>query len=141
MPVHSGYGTQATMFSAQLRGVRTATGQETGGTGDDHTQMGGGGRMDLIERKAAIDAVGYYSLHSGDKLLFADKALKELPSAQPEIIRCKDCKYWMPHTQLGFDEDNDVYHDYCEKLIPEDEWYAFQRKDDDFCSRAERRTE
>lgn len=39
---------------------------------------------DLIERQAAIEAVGYYSLHSGDKLLFADKPLKELPSAQPE---------------------------------------------------------
>ena len=39
---------------------------------------------DLISRQAAIDAVGYYSLHSGDKLLFADKPLKELPSAQTE---------------------------------------------------------
>ena len=36
---------------------------------------------DLISRQAAIYAVGYYSLHSGDKLLFADKPLKELPSA------------------------------------------------------------
>lgn len=39
---------------------------------------------DLISRQAAINAVGFYSLHSGDKLLFADKPLKELPSAQPE---------------------------------------------------------
>ena len=38
---------------------------------------------DLISRQAAIDAVGYYSLHSGDKLLFADKPLKELPAAHP----------------------------------------------------------
>lgn len=37
---------------------------------------------DLISRQAAIQAVGYYSLHSGEKLLFADKPLKELPSAQ-----------------------------------------------------------
>lgn len=36
----------------------------------------------LISRKAAIEAVGYYSCHSGDKLLFADKPLKELPSAE-----------------------------------------------------------
>ena len=40
---------------------------------------------DLISRQAAIDAVGYYSLHSGDKLLFADKPLKELPSATPTL--------------------------------------------------------
>ena len=45
---------------------------------------------DLISRQAAIDAVGYYSLHSGDKLLFADKPLKELPSAQPERT-CVNC--------------------------------------------------
>lgn len=49
---------------------------------------------DLISRQAAIDAVGYYCLHSGDKLLFADKTLKALPSAEPsfenstEIKRC-----------------------------------------------------
>lgn len=40
---------------------------------------------DLISRQSAIEAVGYYSLHSGDKLLFADKPLKELPSAQPTV--------------------------------------------------------
>lgn len=64
---------------------------------------------DLISREAAIDAVGYYSVHSGDKLLFADNALKKLPSAQPEQktarwVRMKDsddgycsnCKCDMP---------------------------------------------
>ncbi len=40
---------------------------------------------DLISRQAAIAAVGFYSLHSGDKLLFADKPLKELPPAQQWI--------------------------------------------------------
>lgn len=44
---------------------------------------------DLISRQAAIKAVGYYCLHSGDKLLFADKPLKELPTAQPERKRGK----------------------------------------------------
>lgn len=76
-----------------------------------------------------------------EALDMAIEALKELPSAQPEIIRCKDCKYWMPHSQLGYDEDNETYHDYCEKLIPEDEYYAFYRDADDYCSRAERRTD
>lgn len=55
---------------------------------------------DLISREAAIEAVGYYSLHSGDKLLFADKPLKDLPSAQPEIVRCKDCRYYMRSDEL-----------------------------------------
>lgn len=58
-----------------------------------------------------------------------------------EIVRCKDCKHWLPHTQFGYDEDNDVYYDYCAKLIPEDEYYAFQREANDYCSRAERRTD
>ena len=35
---------------------------------------------DCISRQAAIDAVGWYSCHSGDKLLFADNVLKQLPS-------------------------------------------------------------
>ena len=37
---------------------------------------------DLISRQAAIEAVGYYSIHSGDKLLFADKPLRELPTIE-----------------------------------------------------------
>ena len=62
---------------------------------------------DLIRKQAAIDAVGYYSVHSGDKLLFADNALKELPSAEPKKgkwididsqmytwkCRCSECGY------------------------------------------------
>lgn len=39
---------------------------------------------DLISRQDAIEAVGFYSCHSGEKLLFADNELKRLPSAQPE---------------------------------------------------------
>lgn len=64
-----------------------------------------------------------------------------VPKQPTEIVRCKDCKYWMPHSQLGFDEDNGTYHDYCAKLVPEDEYYAFYRNADDYCSRAERKTD
>lgn len=58
-----------------------------------------------------------------------------------ELIRCKDCKYWMPHSQFGFDGDNEEYHDYCERLVPDDDYYAFTRNADDFCSRAKRKEE
>lgn len=44
---------------------------------------------DSISRQAAINAVRTSS-GTGTAL----KALKALPSAQPEIIKCKDCKYW-----------------------------------------------
>ena len=58
-----------------------------------------------------------------------------------ELIRCKDCKYWLPHRQFGFDGDNEEYHDYCERLVPDDDYYAFTRNADDFCSRAKRKEE
>lgn len=102
---------------------------------------------DLISRKGAIDAVYKCTdIFAGDMPVMVVKAdayeaLAQLPSAESEIVRCKDCKYWMPHSQLGYDEDNETYHDYCERLIPEDEYYAFYKDADDYCSRAERRTD
>lgn len=56
-----------------------------------------------------------------------------------ELIRCKDCKYWMPHTQFGYDEDSDEYHNYCKRHLPDDTFYAFMKEADDFCSWAERK--
>ena len=50
---------------------------------------------DLISRQAAIDACHNYE-DGKDAYAYGDvveKRLKTLPSAQPEIIRCKDCKY------------------------------------------------
>lgn len=51
---------------------------------------------DLIYRNQAIDAVsrGCKELRG----IFADceKNLNELPSAEPEIVRCEDCKYYDP---------------------------------------------
>ena len=51
---------------------------------------------DLISRQAAIDAFGVVD----DAFLMVPviKArLKGLPSAQPEIIACGDCKHWICH--------------------------------------------
>ena len=67
------------------------------------------------------------------------RAMMKVTGNCDEIIRCKDCKYWLPHSQFGFDEDNEEYHDYCERLVPEDDYYAFTRDADDFCSRAKRK--
>lgn len=46
---------------------------------------------DLIDRQAAIDAI-YHHLPSVSRTR-ARTMLHEVPSAQPEIIRCKDCEY------------------------------------------------
>ena len=58
-----------------------------------------------------------------------------------ELIRCKECKHWLPHTQFGYDADYGKYHNYCERHLPDDEFYAFIKEADDFCSWAERKEE
>ena len=84
----------------------------------------------LISRQAAIshvDDVPYIKEHPNVGLLW--KAwIESLPSAQPEIIRCKDCRYYQ--------DNNDGYpHINCK-------WDANETPDaDDFCSGAERRTD
>lgn len=78
---------------------------------------------DLISRQAAIDALGewirYGFIADRSGLKFAYEVIEELPSAQPEIIRCKDCKHW--------DGEN------CILTVPFTE--------NSYCSDAERRTE
>ena len=56
--------------------------------------------MDLIERQMAIDAVeSAKTARTPDGEIYVAKLNAEmniqiLPSAQPEIIRCKDCTWW-----------------------------------------------
>jgi hypothetical protein len=71
---------------------------------------------DLISRKAVLDILK----HSGvwhDRI----EAIESIPSAESEIIRCKDCK----HYNAGF-----------ECLI---EGYGIERNKDWYCADAERR--
>ena len=84
---------------------------------------------DLISRQAAIDAANradYRGLAVEDVKKVTDevvKELKHLPTAQQEIIRCKDCKHWkFDHT--------------CHEHSLVSPMMA-----NDFCSRAERRTD
>ena len=75
---------------------------------------------DLISRQAAIDAV-HEAWMDGAYYTKTMNALKNLPSAQPEIIRCKECKWKQGAECVRFAEV---------RPFP-----------DDFCSRAERRTD
>lgn len=56
---------------------------------------------DLISRQAAIEAISaskmVYGGTWGKGLSMAVEKLRELPSAQPEIIRCKDCRHYDTH--------------------------------------------
>ena len=84
---------------------------------------------DLISRQEAIDEIGEWIkafLENGHKESAADARLIQdgiiqLPSAQPKIVRCKDCKWKQGSECVRFAEV---------RPFP-----------DDFCSRAERRTD
>ncbi len=52
---------------------------------------------DLISRQAAIDAYGDWYVEEGTAEGFigtVKQLLEGFPSAQQEIIRCRDCKHW-----------------------------------------------
>lgn len=82
---------------------------------------------DLISRQAAIDALHMhlvYRMGTDSYKERLDKWISSLPSAQPEIIRCKECKY----------RDADDFcagRGYPNALVP----------DDGFCDKGERREE
>ena len=81
---------------------------------------------DLIDRQAAIDAP--VKMVSEGLEWIPVYHIKGLPSAQPEIIRCKDCEYG---------DQDEVGRWFCTSL-------GCQIGDDDgsgFCADAERRTE
>ena len=66
---------------------------------------------DLISRQDAIDAIDrerkkkHLFNTAEDGLLEARGVINTLPSVQPEIIRCKDCKWW--------DKEDDMPLGYC----------------------------
>ena len=67
------------------------------------------------------------------------EVINSQPTIQPEIVRCKDCKYWIPYDWMF----SEVWRSKNMADYPEDEigcnWCDMAMKADDFCSRAERR--
>ena len=106
---------------------------------------------DLIDRQAAIDYfVTNVGFHDEDGCPIEDECeLREIwtgyfdgiPPAQPEIIRCKDCKHWIPYDWMF----SEVWQSKNIADYPEDEigcnYCDMTMKANDFCSRGERRTE
>ena len=78
---------------------------------------------------AEIGSFGKWQFANGFNmgLTAAEVAIKKLPSAQPEIIRCKDCKHWQK-SSINYNE----YVCY---------WGGYVKQEDDFCSWAERKEE
>ncbi len=94
---------------------------------------------DYIKREDAERLLRYYFLSA----LTEDERVDELnrvPSADVvEVVRCKDCKHWLPHTQCGFDEDNNEYHDYCGCHMPLDDFEAEYWDANDYCNYGEKK--
>ena len=98
---------------------------------------------DLIERQAAIDAL----THKWNGMVTSVfDVINSLPSAQPEIIRCKDCKH-KPHPSDKYDYDNGdcgfeiIFPDYRCPCRCDDEYYNRIPDDDWYCGNAERKTD
>jgi len=87
---------------------------------------------DTISRQAAIEAMAELQGRAYTKaelkgISKAWKRIKQLPSAQPEIIRCRDCKHYY----------------FADNRIPQEQRYVCDLngdrwKSDDYCSFAER---
>lgn len=70
------------------------------------------------------------------------QTLKDMKEEQPEIIRCKDCKYqvneWRADKRL---KDKGYMVCGCEVVGDACGYWALLGRDDDYCSMAERRTD
>ena len=113
---------------------------------------------DSISRQAAIDIISkdkidsnslkiMSALGNGNEALTVNmtcdrhiQLLKNLPSTQPELIHCKDCKH-RPKSDAkttGFDVE---FPDHVCPCQCEDGYYNWIPGDDFYCARAERRTD
>ena len=93
-------------------------------------------KLDTISRQAAIDVLdtGLWGVE-WDKAL-ATAMLKDLPPAEPQIVRCKDCKHQEKHFYADKRrKDGGMYIYGCDLA----DRYSHVCLDDDFCSRGERK--
>ena len=108
---------------------------------------------DLISRKAAIEVIEEYLdrlqmvnwqenpgvPYKAHALNWCVNTIRDLPSAEPEIIRCKDCK----HRPVIRDTDKvggfglEFPDDEC-PCNCDDPFYAYRPADDWYCARGER---
>ena len=87
--------------------------------------------MSQINREAAIEAFWKLDVEIRPSVIDAIiKMLKQLPPAQPEIVRYKDCKHYT--FEPGPNSIN-CYVQHCTRSV------RVSTSPDEFCSRAERR--
>ena len=96
----------------------------------------------LIDAGALIAEMHNVILEDGDDRSTFYEVIERQPTiAQPEIIHCRECKYWMPYDWMF----SEVWKSKNMEDYPENEigcMYAdMSMSATDFCSRAERREE
>ena len=106
---------------------------------------------ELISKRAVIEAIEKARANVGHNLersigksiieILDDvgRDVDRLPPAEPQIIRCKDCKHWIPYDWMF----SEVWRSKNMADYPEDEIGCnlcdMAMKANDFCSRAERK--
>ena len=95
--------------------------------------------MNIEQEKMIVEALpSLYPLQDFEEKAI-HKVIDALPLAQPEIIRCKDCKHWIPYDWMF----SEVWQSKNMADYPEDEigcnYCDMAMKANDFCSRGERR--
>jgi hypothetical protein len=100
---------------------------------------------ELISKEAVFNAINRIKTKRNETWYeFYQKimiAVGKIPPAEPQIIRCKNCKHWIPYDWMF----SEVWQSKNIADYPEDEigcaWSDMAMKANDFCSQAERRTE
>ena len=87
---------------------------------------------DTISRDAAIRALIQAHEETGVKTAQAIRIIREQPDTEPEIVRCKDCK-WFDMSDIAGTIEPICYR--CKRFA------RTYRRRDDFCSYGERREE
>lgn len=100
--------------------------------------------MSTINREAAIDAVHerirQIGCESNPLVLSIRQVIRDLPSAQPLIIRCKDCKWWDKKDESGtFGYCHAIKHSYYSRHWEISIYRTYEA--DFFCADAEPKEE
>ena len=87
--------------------------------------------MRLIDADALIAWTDNYCVDEKFTVAHFANMVRDMPTAQPEIIRCKDCEHWRERKYL---KTTKRYVHFCR-------FNAIYTEADDYCSKAERRTD
>ena len=81
---------------------------------------------DCISRRAAIDIVRFECGEWEGLAKTIIKRFEQLPSAQPEIIRCRDCRHW--YTGDGYNHENGAQCALTHMWMSPDDYCSYGRR-------------